>query len=123
MTDHEIVGQILSVDPQKISVIDSDLRRRTSKEHAGAIRSLLRSQGIKCVRCTTDRHVGGGVSLHIDRPDNRKSWRENPGTAFVARKMSVRLTRIILAAFPDLNDRGEPGSDACFGDSCFRVSF
>mgnify|MGYP000054706087 CR=1 FL=1 len=123
MTDAEIITQIMRVDPATIGVINPDMRRFGSKSIAKAIRSLLKSHGIKCVRCTMDRHWTGGVTLHIDRPENRTTWRNDEGIRFVVGKATIRIRQIVLAAFPDLHDRTDPSGDSCVGDTCFRVTY
>jgi len=120
MTDTEIINQIMSVDPEKISLIDGNARKMTSRDQAKAIRSLLRSVGIRCVSCTTDRHWTGGVTIAIYKPSNRPTWRGKPPVPIVDAVKWLR--KIILAAFPDLEDR-QYFDDPCSGDVCFRIYY
>lgn len=120
MTDTEIINQIMSVDPEKIRLIDGNARKITSREQAKAIRSLLRSVGIRCVSCTTDRYWSGGVTIVIYKPVNRLSWRGKPPVPIV--DAVRRLRQIILAAFPGLEDR-QYFDEPCSGDVCFRIHY
>jgi hypothetical protein len=117
------------------TVKNHNLRSATRKEWAAEVRKLLKSLNINGVSVTTPSH-SMAQAIQISLPDELDNsiehqklhdelWKQNrPGTdcpqcgqRWNARK---HLEAIILAAFPDLDDRSDLQSD-CF-DYCLSFS-
>ena len=106
----------------------ANIRRQTRKEWAVAVRKLLKDIGVKGVSVTTPSY-SMAQSIHITLPpalDNPNSiehqefhnelWKNNrPGTdcPHCGQRWNARnhIEAIILAAFPDLNNRSEARED------------
>jgi hypothetical protein len=136
----ETIAQIESAPiPQ---VIHAQMRQRTRKEWAGEVRELLKRLGIKNVSVTTPSYSmaqsidistprffawdGDHEQRHkeIDEQErNSASWMgyghfcEFCKQEWQAKK---KLESIILAAFPDLNDRSDTQSDHF--DYCLSIN-
>lgn len=118
------------------------MRQRTRKEWAGEVRNLFKDLGIKHVSVTAPNYSMAS-SIHIDTPrffawegDHEKRHAEidhqerargewmgyGHYCEFCKRSQEAKrkLEKIILAAFPDLDDRSETQSD--YFDFCLSIN-
>jgi hypothetical protein len=122
-------------------VVNPHMRHLTRKEWAEAIRSLFKSMGIKNISVTTPSYsMAQAVDIHLpdfwewegehkhrhEEIDTQE--RNNPvwngyGTScnFCRREWEAKqkIKSIVLAAFPDLDDRSDTQSD--YFDYCISV--
>lgn len=124
------------------SVRHAAMRQRTRKEWAGEVRNLFKDLGIKHVSVTTPNYSMAS-SIHIDLPplfawngDHERRHEEidhqerESGTwlgyghfcEFCKREWSAKqkLEKIVLAAFPDLDNRSDTQSD--YFDFCLCIN-
>ena len=114
-------------------VINGDLRRRPRKQWAAEVRGLLRWFRIEGVSVTTPRYSMASsidISLpdlpHEHGPEVDKCIRNGEAVTDLCDVCSLRsdardaIERIVLGAFPDLDDRSDCVSD--YFDFCFSVS-
>jgi hypothetical protein len=99
------------------AVVDRAMRDQPRKEVAAAVRALLKRLGIKGVSVTTPNYsMAMGIQVRI--PDRPEDWQDDlhphrPGDhtdcwrCQLAKAARVRLELLILAAFPDLDDRSD----------------
>lgn len=111
------------------------MRRKSRKEWAQAVRSLLKEVGIKGVSVTAPNYsMASSIDIILPRYDYERHQcyitKNDPTIEYrtavamckqCQRKQaaSKRLNEIILLAFPDLNDRSEYQSD--YFDFCFTI--
>ena len=108
------------------AIVSPSLRRESRKVWAAEVRKLLRSLGIKGVSVTAPNYsMASSIDIHI--PAAAEHDRGAAGHEYLSCPTCGQHTRaekkirdIILAAFPDLNDRSESQSD--YFDFCLSIN-
>lgn len=107
------------------TVRDADLRSKTRKERSTVIRGLLRDLGFKGISVTTPSYSMARTT-EIRLPDRERC--QDGGADHVPYRCPAcsrywdtrnKLTAIILAAFPNMDDRSDTQSD--YFDYVFSV--
>jgi hypothetical protein len=114
----DIYDQILAAKTP--SVVRTDLRHESRKERAKAVRALFKSMGLKGISVTAPNYsMAQSIDICIprdsycDNPIHQDPSKNNSDCTECSRvwKAKQRLEPIILAAFPDLDNRSDSQSD------------
>ena len=114
------------IDTPTPSVVNPSLRKKRRKAWASEIRRLLKRLGVKNVSVRTPNYSMAS-SVAITLPPAEDHDRSSNGHDFATCPLCQQrnqareaIERVILGAFPDLNDRSEYVSDSF--DFCLSVS-
>lgn len=107
---------IKSIEAAEVpEVVDRDLRGKYMKERSAAIRALFKKLGIVGVSVTSPNYsMATATDVLAPRDDHSHSYGVEFADCLVCRrngKARKMLRAIILAAFPDLDDRSDGRSD------------
>ena len=102
---------------------DGNLRHKPRKEWAGAVRGLLKEFGVEGVSVTTPSYsMASSVYIsipsieHDHMPDQ---WARDCEHCQLKQAAETKLEAILLAAFPDMDDRSDTQTD--YFDYCFSI--
>lgn len=109
--------QIAVVDVSKLPVLTRD-RHIPRKEQAKLARQLFKSLGLKGISVTTPNYSMAST-VHVSLP--RLPWGEPGGADAIANhEAREKVAGILLAAFPNHNDRSDTQSD--YFDYCWSFN-
>jgi hypothetical protein len=115
MTSLETLSKIVRVEMP--TVLNAHLRNETRKERAKAVRDLFKRLGLQGISVTAPNYsMAQSIDIRLPDYDCLREDRYSPcypqcANCELAGEAKRRLNRLILAAFPNLDDRSDSQSD------------
>ena|SRR5579863_5747579 len=115
----DLYDQILN-SPMPL-IVRSDLRRESRKVRAQAVRDLFKRMGFKGISVTTPMYsMAQSIDIKVKKPPCAYTIHHDCPDCLRVGQAQRRLGQIVLAAFPDLDDRSDSRSDHF--DYCFSIN-
>jgi hypothetical protein len=116
---------VRSIEQAEIPAVIGNIRRESRTDIAKALRALFKRLGISGVSVTAPSYsMASVVDVDFTRPEHANcsanDWGRNCDGCERVREAERKLSRIVLAAYPDMDDRSDSMTD--YFDRRFSVS-